>query len=53
MPPPKITQIKKKKIRKEDIIGPRSAEESNIPSLTINTPDSDSDTACGFGTDWQ
>ncbi|GLG95932.1 uncharacterized protein GBIM_02786 [Gryllus bimaculatus] len=54
MPPPKVAPIKKRGSRRggQDYSGSHSTP-STPPSHTRTAHDSDSDTACGFGSDWQ
>lgn len=58
MPPPKSVSIKKRKskrpqdfLRRASVPADRSPEKRKSGDVT--TGDSDSDTACGFGTNWQ
>ncbi|KAE9534838.1 hypothetical protein AGLY_008130 [Aphis glycines] len=58
MPPPKSVTIKKRKSKRpQDFLRRASAPADRSPdkrkSAEIVTGDSDSDTACGFGTNWQ
>jgi len=58
MPPPKSVAIKKRKSKRpQDFLRRASAPADRSPdkrkSGEIVTGDSDSDTACGFGTNWQ
>ncbi|XP_027841396.1 ankyrin repeat domain-containing protein SOWAHD-like [Aphis gossypii] len=58
MPPPKSVTIKKRKSKRpQDFLRRASAPADRSPdkrkSAEVVTGDSDSDTACGFGTNWQ